>query len=183
PKLTGDTGVPVPASDPARLSNGDCNTAHLEMYFGLTCVIHEVAVENTTPLLSFMYICVAVPIWRRLLRSFVTLARSRTPLKTGTAIAARMLIVTITTSNSMSVKARATGGGELLFMGLVVRSASYCARKGSESEKEPQGQDCLTRHFPFGVCRSCPTKSLFRLHQVLAPSRGQNLHQRVCLPT
>src|SRR6266480_7631688 len=83
--------------------------------------IHEPVVENRTPLLSFMYICVASAIWRRLLRSFVTFARSKTLLKTGVAIAKRIMIVAITTSNSMRVKARSTGGGELLVMDFVVR--------------------------------------------------------------
>ena len=82
----------------------------------------------------------------------------------------------ITTSNSIRVKARSAGGGELLAMDIGVSSASYCAWAGSESEKEPQKQDCLTRDFAFGVCRSCPIKSLFhlRLRQVRAPSSGQN---------
>src|SRR5215475_14446886 len=67
----------LPASDEARLSNGDWKTFQLEMYLGLSCVIHAVAVENTTPLLSFMYICVPMAIWRRLLMSFAPCARCK----------------------------------------------------------------------------------------------------------
>src|SRR5438309_2162971 len=103
---------------------------HDERYFeaaGLSalynCDIHEPFIEKRTPLLSFMYICVAAPIWRRLLRSFVTFARSRALLRAGTMIAARMKMVANTTSNSISVKARSTGGGELLVMDVVIRSA------------------------------------------------------------
>jgi len=73
PKLT--AVFPSPASDEARVSNGDWKTFQLEIYLGLSCVIHAVAVENTTPLLSFMYICVPMAIWRRLLMSFVPFAR------------------------------------------------------------------------------------------------------------
>ena len=112
------------------LSNGDMKTFHEEMYLeaaGLSalynCDIHEPVVEKRTPLLSFMYICVAAPIWRRLLKSFVTFARSRALLTAGTRNAARILMVAITTSNSISVKARSTGGGELLVMDVVIRSA------------------------------------------------------------
>src|SRR5262245_55610940 len=74
PKLIGV--FTFPASDEARLSKGDWKTFQLARYLGFSCVIHAVAVEHTTPLLSFMYNCVADPIWRRLLKSFVTFARS-----------------------------------------------------------------------------------------------------------
>jgi hypothetical protein len=96
---------------------------HDERYFeaaGLSalynCDIHEEVVENRMPLLSFMYICVASPIWRRLLRSLVAFALSRTLLKAGTTSAAKMAMVAITMSNSITVKARSTGGGELSAM-------------------------------------------------------------------
>jgi hypothetical protein len=92
-------------------------------------------------------------------------------------------MIAITTSNSISVKARLTGGGELLVMDFIVRIARYCAWASNESEKEPQKQDCLTRHFAFGVCRSCPIKSLLHLRQVLGQSSGQNQHQPVYLQT
>ena len=96
-----------------------------ERYFCSNCNIHvDVAEPGNTPSLSFMYICVAAPIWRRLLVSFAAFARSRTLVKTGMAIAARMPSVTITTSNSIRVKARARGGGgELLVIEIAVTSA------------------------------------------------------------
>src|SRR4029077_2448176 len=92
-----------------------------------------------------------------------------------------MLMAAITTSNSMRVKARSARGGELLAIDAGVSSGSYCPSSGSESEKEPQKRDCLTRDFAFGVCRSCPIKSLlqFRLRQVRALSSGQNQPQAV----
>src|SRR6476659_61852 len=101
------------------------------------------------------------------------------------AIPAMTKMTAITTSNSMSVKPRPTGGGELLVIVFLVRSASYCACGANEREKELQKQDCLTRDFAFGVCRSCPSKSLFhlRLRQVRAPSSAQNQHQPVYLQT
>src|SRR5437762_10272562 len=132
-----------------------------------------------------MYIWVAVPIWRRLLMSFTIFARSRALLRDGIAIAARIVIIAITTSNSSRVKARSTGGGELLAMDIGVRCGSYCPSSGSESEKEPQKHVCLTRDFAFGVCRSCPSKSLshLRLRPARAPSLGQSQHQPVYLRT
>ena len=112
----------------------------------------------------------------------------RTPLKTGTASTAKMVIVAITTSNSISVKARSRRGGELLIMDFMAWSAWYCAWAGSESENEPQKQDCLTRHFAFGVCRSCPTKSLFHLNCAKSRPRARpkiyidrSTFQRGCL--
>ena len=115
---------------------------HDERYFeaaGLSalynCDIHEDVVENRTPLLSFMYICVAAPIWRRLLRSFVALARSNTPLKTGRAIETRIVIIAITTSNSISVKARSTGGGELSGMILSFAAHDIALGQGAKGKK------------------------------------------------
>ena len=45
---------------------------------------------------------------------------------------------------------------------------------GERKRKRARKQDCLTRDFAFGVCRSCPIKSLVQLHlrQVRAPSLG-----------
>ena len=40
---------------------------------------------------------------------------------------------------------------------------------GKRKRKEPQKQDCLTRDFAFGVCRSCPSKSLFHLRLPSGP--------------
>src|SRR4029077_17065651 len=75
--------------------------------------------------------------------------------------------------------------GGTLGHSFLVRSASYCVWAGSESKKEQQKQVCLTRDFAFGVCRSCPIKSLLhrRLRQVRAPNSGQNQHQPVYLRT
>src|SRR5438132_4056349 len=114
------------------------------MYLGFSCVIHELPVENRTPLLSFMYICVADPIWRRLLRSFVAFARSKTPLKAGRAIETRIVIVAITTSNSISVKARLTWGGELLGMILSFAAHDIALRQGAKDKREAKKRDCLT---------------------------------------
>jgi hypothetical protein len=47
-----------------------------------------------------------MPIWRRLLISFVALARSIALVYAGTASAATMAMTAITTSNSTRVKAR-----------------------------------------------------------------------------
>ena len=61
----------------------------------LNCDIHELVVENRTPLLSFMYICVPAPIWRRLLKSFVALLRAPKALIEGLEwrIASRMPMI------------------------------------------------------------------------------------------
>src|SRR4029077_5359801 len=99
------------------------------------------------------------------------------------AIPAMTKMTAITTSNSMSVKPRPTGGGELLVIVFLVRSASYCACGGSEREKEPRKQDCLTRDFTFGVCRSCPIKSLFHLRLSQVQHRKPGHPRPVCLRT
>src|ERR1700756_4810340 len=76
-----------------------------------------------------------MPIWRRLLVSFVAFARSRAAAKAGIATAARMKMIAIVTSNSIRVKARLKRLGELLAIDLVVRRARYCASVASESKK------------------------------------------------
>src|SRR6188472_4597480 len=98
-------------------------------------------------------------------------------------MAASMAMIAITTITSIRVNARLRCGGELLVMDSGISSGSYCHSSESESEKEPQKRDCLTRDFAFGVCRSCPSKSLshLRLRQVRAPSSGRNQHQPVYL--
>jgi len=45
------------------------------------------------------------PIWRRLLMSFVTFARSKTLVRAGTAMPRRIAMVAITTSSSIRVNA------------------------------------------------------------------------------
>src|SRR6476659_2309402 len=99
------------------------------------------------------------------------------------AIPAMTKMTAITTSNSMSVKPRPTGGGELLVIVFLVRSASYCACGANEREKELQKQDCLTRDFAFGVCRSCPSKSLFHLRLRQVQHRKPAHPRPVCLRT
>jgi hypothetical protein len=73
-----------------------------------------------------------------LLMSFVAFALSRTLLKAGITSAAKMATVAITMSNSISVNARSTGGGELWAMdwdseGMILRLASK--RKAKRAEK------------------------------------------------
>src|SRR5260370_15002098 len=92
------------------MSNGDRKPSHDETYFepsfAYNCDIQEVAGENKTPLLSFMYSCVTTPIRRRLFMSLRAFARSCTPIKTGYAIVLRMAMAAITVSNSINVKPR-----------------------------------------------------------------------------
>jgi hypothetical protein len=87
-----------------------------------------------------------------------------------------------TTSNSINVKAF-----EHLFFiwGFLNKPLRYVPALENPSEKELQKRDCLTTDFPFGVCRSCPIKSLFhrRLRQVRVLSSGQNQHQPGYLQT
>src|SRR5437899_2899367 len=61
-------------------------------------------------------------------------------------------------------------------------SPCVALRKGEKIKREEKNRVCLTRHFPFCVCRSCPTKSLFHLHrrQPLALNWARNPPQRVC---
>src|SRR6516164_5531658 len=132
-----------------------------------------------------MYICVAAPTWRRLLVSFVAFALSKALVKAGITIAAKMAIIAITTSNSVKVKARGTAGGELLAMMMMLGAHDIALRRGAKVKNEPAKQECLTTHFAFGVCRSCPTKSLFhlRLRKVRIPSSAQDPLRPVCLRT
>src|SRR6266481_1271336 len=117
--------------------------------------------------------------------SFVTFARSRALLRAGTKIAARMPMAAITTSNSMRVKAWATGGGELLAMGLWFGTHHIALGRGAKAKKIRKKQDCLTRHWSFCVCRSCQTKSLLHRHlrQRRDPSRVRNPYRLDCLRT
>ena len=109
-----DAVVPSPGSEVVRLSKGDSkNTPRREVFLILFQLRHpcSVADPGKTPLLSFMYICVADPIWRRLLRSFVTFARSKTLVKAGIGNCHQdARSVAITTINSMRVKACANRG-------------------------------------------------------------------------
>src|SRR6266568_8479131 len=106
----GDTGFPVPASEAPRLSNGDSRPRQAEKYLlfapGFNCDIQDVAGEKSTPSMSFKKVCVAAPICRRLLKSFVAFALSRTRVKAGSASATMIMMIATTTSNSISVKAR-----------------------------------------------------------------------------
>ena len=100
------------------------------MYFGINdraCIVADtrpapLVAEERRPCRSGKSASQA-PIWRRLLMSFVAFARSRALLRAGMRIAASPIMIAITTSNSIRVKARSTGGGELLVMDSVVRSA------------------------------------------------------------
>src|SRR5262245_29474295 len=92
-------------------------------------------ITGRMPSLSLRYVCVKTAICRRLLRSLVALARSRTLLKAGTAIAAKMLTVAITTSNSIRVKARLTWGGEHLDMVLWFEAHSIALGHGAKVKK------------------------------------------------
>src|SRR6266542_6872916 len=74
--------------------------------FALVPVPGAIVVSGRTLSLSLRYVCIASPIWRRLLRSFVALARSKMLVYAGTASAATIAMIAITTSNSISVKAR-----------------------------------------------------------------------------
>jgi hypothetical protein len=47
-----------------------------------------------------------MPIWRKLLMSFVAFALSKARVKAGTASATMIMMIVTTTSNSISVKAR-----------------------------------------------------------------------------
>src|SRR5438093_4945098 len=93
-----------------------------------------------------------------------------------------MVMIAITTSNSMSVKAR-----EYFFFigGISLGSDTVLGLSPERKRKRGQKQDCLTTHWPFCVCRSCQIKSLFhlRLRQVPNPSRSRNPHRLVCLRT
>src|SRR6266487_2991308 len=118
-------------------------------------------ITGRTLSLSLRYVCIAMPIWRRLLKSFVTFARSRALLKAGTAIPTRMAMIAITTSISMSVKAR-----EYFFFigGISLGSDTVLGLSPERKRKIGQKQDCLTIRWPFCLRRSCQIKSLFHLH-------------------
>src|SRR5437899_11764988 len=73
-------------------------------------------ITGRIPSLSLRYVCMRMPIWRRLLMSFVAFALSRALLRDGMRIAASPIMIAITTSTSIRVKALSTGGGELLVM-------------------------------------------------------------------
>src|SRR5262245_57843795 len=127
-------------------------TRQLERYFWFcsNCDIHvTVADPGNTPLLSFMYICVAAPIWRRLLVSFVAFALSKVLVKAGTTSAASMVTVAITTSNSIRVKARSKGGGELLIMDFV--GLGRMILRLSRERKAKRGEKARLLDKAFGI--------------------------------
>jgi len=66
----------------------------------------HVAVTGRSWSLSLRRVCIAMPICRRLLKSFVAFARSRTRVKAGSASAKMIMMIATTTSNSINVKAR-----------------------------------------------------------------------------
>src|SRR2546430_2763482 len=63
----------------------------------------HVAVTGRTWSLSFRRVCIAIPIWRRLLMSFVALARPRAAVNAGIATAKRIAMIPATMSHSISV--------------------------------------------------------------------------------
>src|SRR5437016_11204783 len=130
--------------------------------------------------LSLRYVCIASPIWRRLLMSFVAFARSITPEETETASAPRMMMIAVTTSNSISVKARE----QFLVIQLLVKKATILVSigKGKQNQKF-MAEDCLTKHFQVCVRSPCPTQ-LIRAkrrhrHQVRNPSPSEHPHRPV----
>src|SRR2546430_15136603 len=104
-------------------------------------------ITGRMPSLSLRYVCVRRAICRRLLRSFVTFARSRTLLKAGTAIAARIMMVAITTSNSIRAKAREN----FLFIGGISLGKRHDIRfeAGGRAEKRRKRKIALESVFLF----------------------------------
>lgn len=111
PKLT---GADVESSVAVRTSKADLNIFHEGRYFGVSACIQSTVGDPAagpfgrkyTPSLSFKYICVPRPIWRRLLKSCVALPRSCIPPMAGKRSAASTAMMAITTSISIRVKAR-----------------------------------------------------------------------------
>ena len=134
--------------------------------------------------LSFRYICAAVPIWRRLLMSFVAFARSKALVRAGTASRGQDADGRDYDEQLDQGESALEGKGNFWSWILWVRSASYCAWARSESEKEPQKQDCLTRHLPFVYVDHARQEPIPPPPpSVPDPSRGRNPHRRVYLRT
>ena len=83
----------------------------------LVLIPGHVAVTGRTWSLSLRRVCIAMPIWRRLLMSFVAFARCDMPKYAGYRKAIIMAMTARTTAISMRVKARAKQ--EFLVIGLV----------------------------------------------------------------
>src|SRR5579864_5455013 len=73
--------------------------------------------------LSLTNMLLAIPIWRRLLTQFACVAFNFVRASAGTRIAARIAIIAITTSNSMSVKPQED---DFLFGVVFIRISTLC---------------------------------------------------------